>query len=127
MIKEYNLIKKYTEAVSVGIAKEVCSYGKEQMGIRPEKISVDIHDNSVTVTLEGVSHPAEMNLAKEQFSRSMIQKMYMELFNVSKSVLHSQLEKILGRRVERSFFTVDPQYGSAVVVLFLSDTANSLK
>jgi uncharacterized protein YbcI len=108
------------EAVSTRIAEVVRSYCSEQMGIRPEKISVDLHNQSVTVTLEGVSHPAEMNLARERLSRAMIEKMYMELFNVSKPVLHSRLEKLLGCTVDRSFFAVQPQYGSAVIVLFLS-------
>ncbi|MFP4165122.1 MAG: Na-translocating system protein MpsC family protein [Chitinispirillaceae bacterium] len=113
-------MNKDTNKLNSRIAEIVCTYGSEQMGIRPEKISVDVHNQSVTVTLEGVSHPAELNLAKEQLSRSMIQKMYTELFNVSKPVLHSRLEHILGRTVNRSFFTVDPQYGGAVIVLFLS-------
>ncbi|MFW6245362.1 MAG: Na-translocating system protein MpsC family protein, partial [Fibrobacterota bacterium] len=72
MLKEYNHINNNTEAVSIRIAEEICSYGSEQIGIRPEKISVDVHEQSVTVTLEGVSHPAELNLAKQQLSRSMI-------------------------------------------------------
>ncbi|KMQ51713.1 hypothetical protein CHISP_1470 [Chitinispirillum alkaliphilum] len=108
------------------IAEEVIRYVKEQMGICPEKVSVDIHSHSVTVTLEGVSHPAEMNLAKKQLSRSMIQNMYSELFNISKQILHFQLEDILCRPVERSFFTVDPQYGSAVLVLFFSDKSDHM-
>ena len=114
-----------TKALRSGIAEKVLCYGKEQMGISPDKISVDIHSHSVTVSLEGVLHPAELDLAKKQLSRSMLQKMYAELFDVSKSALHSSLEKMLSQTVERSFFTVDPQYGSAVIKLFFSN--NRLK
>ncbi|MDG5816532.1 Na-translocating system protein MpsC family protein [Chitinispirillales bacterium ANBcel5] len=118
MMEGNNSTEKDTESLSSIIAREVCSYGSEQMGIYPKKVSVDVHEQSVTVTLEGVSHPAELELAKKQLSRSMIQEMYTELFNVSNSVLHSRLENNLDKTVIRSFFTVDPQYGSAVIVLF---------
>ncbi len=101
------------------IADVVNSYCHDQMGMSPKKISVDIHDQLITVTLEGVSHPAELNLAKEQLSRSMLQKIYSELFDVSKSILHSSVHRIMDKTVIHSFFTVDPKYGNAVIVLFL--------
>lgn len=108
------------DGVTTGITDVVRSYCNEQMGIRPESISVDMHNQSVTVTLEGVSHPAEINLARERMSCAMIEKMYMELFKVSKPVLHSRLERVLSRAVDRSFFAIESQYGNAVIVLFLS-------
>ncbi len=108
------------EELSIGIAEVIRSYGVEQMGIRPKQISVDIHNHSVTVTLEGVSHPAEVNLSSERLSREMLEKMYIEMFNISKPVLYSRLEQIIGRRVERSFFAIESQFGNAVIVLFFS-------
>lgn len=109
-----------TEKMRNTIAELVRKFGDEQMGIRPKKVSVDIHEASVTITLEGVSHPAEMRLAGDPPSRAMIEKMYLELFKISKPILHSRLETLLGRIVDRSFFAVEPQFGSAVIVLFLT-------
>ncbi|MBD3422391.1 MAG: DUF2294 family protein [Chitinivibrionales bacterium] len=116
-----------SEDVFIRIAKAVRSYCIEQMGIRPMDISVDIHKHSVTITLEGVSHPAEKIMARERLSRVKIEKMYLELFRVSKSVLHARLENVLGCNVERSFFAVEAEYGNAVIVLFLSETGQYLE
>lgn len=102
------------------ISEIVREYGNEQMGIRPKAISVDIHSQSVIVILEGVSHPAEINMAKERFSRELIEKMYSELFNVSKAILQSRMERLLHRSVDRSFFAIEPLFGNAVIVFFLS-------
>jgi uncharacterized protein YbcI len=108
------------------IAAAVCGFVKEQLAVHPEHIYVDIHNRSVTVTLDGVLHPAEINLARERPARASVEKMYMELFNVSKPALHSRLEHALGKTVDRSFFAVEPQYGNAVIVLFLSSELNGL-
>lgn len=89
-----------TDALSDGIAEAVRRYGAEQMGIWPKKVSVDVHNRSVTVTLEGVTYPAEMNLASERLSCAMIEKMYLELYNISKLYLHSRLQRMLGRVVD---------------------------
>ena len=102
------------------ISDFVRDYGNEQMGIRPKSISVDLHSQSVIVILEGVSHPAEINMAKEKFSRELIEKMYAELFNVSKPILQSKMERLLHRSVDRSFFAIEPLFGNAVIVFFLS-------
>ncbi|MFP4416277.1 MAG: Na-translocating system protein MpsC family protein [Chitinivibrionales bacterium] len=107
-----------TEELSSGIAEVVRRYGIEQLGIRPGSISVDIHNRSVIVTLEGVSHPAEVDLSRERLSREMVEKMYVEMFNISKSVLYLRLENVLGRTVDRSFFAIESEYGDAVIVLF---------
>lgn len=116
-----------TRSMSISCIELVRKYVNEQMGIHPGKISVDFHDPSITVTLEGVSHPAEMNLADDPPSRAMIEKMYLELFKVSKPILHSRLGTMLGRTVDRSFFAVDPQYGNAVIVLLLADASEARK
>ncbi len=115
------VVQNETDSTETKIGEAVGSYINVQLGIYPEVMTVDVHDQSVTVTLEGVSHPAEMSLAKEQVACSMIQKLYVELFTISKPVLHSRLSDILGRTVDRSFFTVDPFCGSAVIVLLLTD------
>jgi uncharacterized protein YbcI len=109
-----------TDALSDMIAEAVRNFCSEQMGIQPKKASVDVHNQSATVTLEGVSHPAEMNLASERFSSEMIEKMYLELFKISKSDLHSRLQHMIGKAVDRSFFAVEPQYGCAVIILFFA-------
>ncbi|MBD3314796.1 MAG: DUF2294 family protein [Chitinivibrionales bacterium] len=70
------------DEISNVIAEVVRSFLTEQLGMHPEKISVDIHNQLVTVTLEGVSNPGEMDLAKERPSRAMIEKVYMELFSL---------------------------------------------
>ncbi len=102
------------------ISELVREYGNEQMSIRPKAISVDVHSQSVVVILEGVLHPAEINMAKERFSRDLIERMYAELFNVSKPILQSRMERLLHRSIDRSFFAVEPQFGNAVIVFFLS-------
>jgi uncharacterized protein YbcI len=110
----------YEAELKKKISDLVREYGNEQMGIRPETVSVDIHRHSINVTLEGVSHPAEMNMAKEKLSREMIERMYSELFNVSKSALQSRIEKLLRKSIDRSFFAVETQFGNAVIVFFFS-------
>ena len=113
-------MSEYENELKTRISDLVREYGNEQMGIRPKSISVDIHSQLVVVILEGVSHPAEINMAKESFSRDLIERMYAELFNVSKPVLQSQLERQLHRSIDRSFFAIEPQFGNAVIVFFLS-------
>lgn len=113
-------MSEYETELKDKISDLIRDYGNEQMGIRPKAISVDIHTHSINVTLEGASHPAEMNVAKEKLSREMIEKMYSELFNVSKPVLQSRIEKLIGKSIDRSFFAVEPQYGNAVIVFFFS-------
>lgn len=97
------------------------------MGVRPKTISVDIHSQSVIVVLAGVSHPAESNMAKESFSRDLIERMYSELFRVSKPVLQSRIERLLRRSVDRSFFAIEPQFGDAVIVFFSTAVCNTRK
>ncbi len=119
-------MRRKIEELSSGIAEVIRSYGVEQLGICPQSISVDIHNRSVIVTLEGVSHPAEVNLSRERLSREMVEKMYVEMFNISKPVLYLRLENVLGKTVERSFFAVESEYGDAVIVLFFSSVFEDL-
>lgn len=113
-------MSEYENELKRKISDLVREYGNEQMGIRPKTVSVDIHGHSINVTLEGVSHPAEMNMAQEKLSREMIEKMYTELFNVSKPVLQSRIERLIGKSIDRSIFAVEPQFGNAVIVFFFS-------
>jgi len=106
--------------ISAGLTEVIKDYCNEQLGVQPEKILVDLHNQSITVTLEGVTHPAEKNIVQEGMSRGRIEKMYNELFKVSKHIIHSRLEIFLSRLIDRSFFAMESEFGNIVMVFFIS-------
>jgi len=73
----------------------------------------------VVITLSGVTCPAEREYARDAQSRDLLDRVYGETYRVTKPVLESAIQHLLGRCVERSRLDVDPESGDGTILVSL--------
>jgi len=105
------------------VAEAVMRFHVDLLAITPLGMSVDMHGHSLVVTLEGVSSPAEKELARDGRARELLEKFHRGVFDAARASLDAAVERIVGRRVERSRLSVDPQTGDSVILFVLDNDA----
>jgi uncharacterized protein YbcI len=90
------------------------------MSVTPGEIAVDLHAGSVVVTIQGASCQAEKDLAHDEQARELLERLHRRVFEVSRPALETAIERIVGKPVERSRLSVDPETGERVLFCTLS-------
>lgn len=102
------------------IVEIITSFEREQMSVVPTSVSLDLHPQSLVVTFRGAACPADMALADDEEMARLLERFYGAVFDASKQELEVAIASILGRRVTRSKFTMDPKSGDGVLLLALA-------
>ena len=98
------------------IADAVTRFENDQMSVRPESVSVDIHARSLVVSFQGAACPAEKHYAREPQAGELLQRFYGGVFEAARPILESAIQEILKVRIERSRLVVIPQTGDGVIL-----------
>ena len=99
------------------IAEAVTAFQQSQISGAQCSINVSMQSDAVVITLRGVMSPAEKNYAKDRKARRLLERFYEELFDTTRPMLETSVQEILGQRVKRSRFAVDPESGDGVIVV----------
>lgn len=102
------------------IAEAVSDFHRDLMSVTPGEMAVDLHSGSVVVTIQGASCQAEKDLAHDERARELLERLHRRVFEVSRPALETAIERIVGRPVERSRLSVDPETGDRVLFCTLS-------
>jgi uncharacterized protein YbcI len=93
------------------------------MSAASESVEVDIHSESVVVTLRGLTCPAERDYARHRDGKALLERLHGDLYDAIKPVLETRIEGILGRQVLSSRLRTDPEAGIGVILLTLASEA----
>ena len=102
------------------IAEAVTRFHKEHMAITAELVSIDLHSQSLVVTLRDATCPAEKAFARDKKARELLEKCYIEVFGAVRTLLEAAVENALGRKVLRSMLSIDPESGEGVILFSLA-------
>ena len=102
------------------VAEAVTRFENDQMSVRPESVSVDIHARSLVVSFEGAACPAEKHYARDRQAGELLQRFYDGAFEAAKPILESAIQEILRARVDRSKLIVIPETGDGVIVFMFA-------
>ena len=89
------------------------------MSVSPASVAVSLGPDSVVVTLQGVTAPAEREYARDRDGKRLLERFYEEVFDASRPVFETAVADVLSRPVERSKLSVDAESGSAVIIVAL--------
>ncbi len=96
----------------------------EHMSMKPESIVVDIHSDSLVVTLHNAISKAETEYTKEKLSSERLDRFYKDTFDASKLIFETAVGKVFPQRITGSFMSLHPESGKCVVVVSVcSDNA----
>jgi phosphoenolpyruvate carboxykinase (GTP) len=101
------------------IAEIIGTFERRHMSVSPVAVAVTLGAESVVVSLQGVTSPAERDFAKDREGKRLLDRFYEEIFEVSRPVFETAVADVLGRTIERSTLTVDARRGSAVILISL--------
>ena len=105
------------------IIKAVSSFQMTQLSVTCNSLTVDLHADTLVVTLCGATSLAERDFARDRRARELLEKFYHELFDVIKPILEAKIQEILGRQVRRSRMNIDPESGAGVILLTFAGEA----
>ncbi len=105
------------------IVEAVSSFQETQLAVICKSVVVDLHADTLVVTLCGATSPAERDFARDRKARELLDKFYSELFDVIKPILEAKIQEILGRQVRRSWLNIDPVSGAGVILLTFAGEA----
>ena len=111
------------EQLKQQIVQAVSSFQRTQLAVTCKSITVDLHPDTLVVTLCGATSPAERDFARDRRARELLEKLYDELFDVIKPILEAKIQEILGRQVRRSRMNIDPESGAGVILLTFAGEA----
>lgn len=114
---------KVSETLEDRIVRTVAEFEQDQMALHPTSVSVNLQSSTLFVMLEGITFPAEKACAREEPNQELLEQYHARAFDVSKRVLETEIEGILGRSVERSTLSVDPVSGNGVIQFALGSAA----
>ena len=101
------------------ITEAVISFTTNHMSLTPDSVFVHTDQQSIVITLHGITCPAEKEYAKEKKSRAILEGFYDEVFEANNCFLETVLANITGQRIEHSKLTIDAKSGSCVIVCTL--------
>ena len=105
------------------IIEAVSSFQETQLAVTCKSIVVDLHADTLVVTLCGATSPAERDFARDRKARELLERFYGELFDVIKPILEAKIQEILRRQVRRSRLNIDPESGAGVILLTFAGEA----
>ena len=109
------------EGLEDRIRVSVTGFAREQMGLQPTAVLVNLQDEVLFVMLQGITFPAEKACAEDEEGRTLLDDYYARTFAAGKQVLEGEIEGILGKRIKRSTLRVDSLSGSGVVQVMFGD------
>lgn len=89
----------------------------DHMSMKPESIVVDIHSDSLIVTLHNAISRAETEYSKEKLSKNLLDQFYKDTFNGSKLIFEMAVNKIFPQCISGSFMSIHPESGKCVIVV----------
>lgn len=101
------------------IATEVNAFTRRLLGLHPESVFIDTHENNLTVSLHGILPEGERSGAREKRFADLIVRNYRASFDTVRDVLESRLAPLVGCKVECSSFLIDPQSNCATIIINL--------
>jgi uncharacterized protein YbcI len=101
------------------IVEIISTFEKRQMSVSPVAVAVTLAPESIVVTLQGITSPAERDYARDREGKRLLDRFYEEVFEVSRPVFETAVADVLGCSIERSKLTVDAESGSAVILISL--------
>jgi uncharacterized protein YbcI len=105
------------------ILEAVSNFQRTQLAVTCKSLTVDLHPDTLVVTLCGATTPAERDFARDRRARELLEKLYDELFDVIKPILEAKIQEILGRQVRRSRMNIDPESGAGVILITFAGEA----
>lgn len=103
------------------VAQALLRFVDVHLRVKPRAALVDIHENSMVVTLEGVVPPAERDYARDSENYELLEKSYAGVFECTRRMAEIELEQILDRTIKSSMMRIDPESGNAFLVFSLAD------
>ncbi len=107
------------EALNSRLGEAIARFAREQMAVGAMVTSVDVHPESVVVTLRGATCPAERNYAQDKQASERLQVLYDKLFDAARPQIEFAVADILGQPVRRSKMSIDPESGDCVILFTL--------
>lgn len=119
------------ESLSLRLAEAVGHFAREQMAVQATVASVDVHPESIVVTLRGVTSVAEQNYAQDKQASERLQMLYDKLFDAARAQIEAAVAELVGRPVRRSKMSIDPVSGDCIILFTLchppAEAARSFK
>ena len=115
---------KSSKAMEEQVVEAVIRFEQNQMSLSATSVSVNLHANTLFVMLEGLTLPAEKVCAEDDRGEEMLEQYHAQVFDASRSLLETEIARILGREVQRSSLRVDPISGTGTMQFTLGDSTN---
>lgn len=90
---------------------------KKHMNMTPESVQVSIHTDYLMITFPGVISPAEKEYAENPSIRKLLVECNNTVYNSTKYILESKVEKYSQRRVKHSFIRSIPESRNCIIVI----------
>jgi len=104
------------------IVEAVVRFEQNEMSLCMESVTVRLQGDTLFVTLEGLTFPAEKACAQNERGEGLMERYHSRLYGASRSSLEAEIEALLGRRVRRSALRVDPLSGTGTIQFALGDS-----
>lgn len=102
-----------------GLTDTIVAFVTAQLGLHPDKVFIDEHGSSITVTLRNVLSDSEKNAAKDKRTAELIARALTEAFRSVSGILVANCSSALEMPVEAASFVLDPQSNHASIILSL--------
>jgi len=78
---------------------------------------VDIHSDSLVITLHNAISRAEIAYTKEKQSCERLDRFYKDTFDASKLIFEMAMGKVFPQRITGSFMSIHPESGKCVILV----------
>ncbi len=112
-----------SKAMEEQIIEAVARFEQNEMSLNATSIAVKLQADTLFVMLEGLTFPAEKACAEDEHGEELLEQYHARLYNASRSHLETEMERILGRVIQRSALRVDPISGTGTMQFTLADSA----
>lgn len=98
---------------------EIQEFTRRLLGLHPEQVFLDTHENTLTVSLHGILPEGERSGVQEKRFADLIVRNYKASFDTVRNVLESRLAPLIGRGIGSTSFLIDPQSNCATIIINL--------
>lgn len=102
------------------IAQTIVRFEKDRLALAPGSVTVDISAQTIVVTLRGACAPAEREYAKDGHGRTLLERLYRELFDAVRKGLEVLISQMVGTNIESSQLIIEPASGNGLIVFTLT-------
>ncbi len=111
-----------SKATEEQIIEAVERFEQNEMSLDATSISVELRADTLFVMIEGLTFPAEKACAEDKHGEELLTQYHARLYDASRGCLEKEIERFLGRMVQRSAFRVDPISGTGAMQFILGDS-----